>query len=267
MKRELTSSVGVGEPHFAFGWQAQALAFEGRANAAHEQFHLGVQSALQGKFTEIASRLKMEDAENHALIGQCTAARNEASAALNLSRTSDNLELASRAFALCDKATEALNLTGELTKRFPDATFSNRVSVPITAAIIAIRRGDGIRALALMDAVVPDERTTAADFWPAYLRGQAHLQLHNGQKAAAEFKAIANDRGREPLSLLFPLAHLGLARAAALTNDVDSARRSYEAFFALWRDADSVIEPVREAHVEYFRLTGSRRPVSHTSPK
>ena len=41
-----------------------------------------------------------------------------------------------------------------------------------------------------------------------------------------------------PTSPLYPLAHLGLARAAALSGDTASARKAYQDFFALWKDAD-----------------------------
>ena len=55
-------------------------------------------------------------------------------------------------------------------------------------------------------------------------------------------------------SPLFPLAHLGLARAAVLNGDAAKARQSYQDFFALWKDADPTIPILVEAHQEYDKL-------------
>jgi hypothetical protein len=48
------------------------------------------------------------------------------------------------------------------------------------------------------------------------VRGLANLKLGKGAEAAIEFQKILDHCGRPPLSVLYPLAHLGLARAAAL---------------------------------------------------
>jgi len=54
--------------------------------------------------------------------------------------------------------------------------------------------------------------------------------------------------------VLYPLAHLGLARAAMLQSDTPKARKSYEDFFAVWKDADSDLPILIEAKKEYDRL-------------
>jgi uncharacterized membrane-anchored protein len=58
-------------------------------------------------------------------------------------------------------------------------------------------------------------------------------------------------RGEAPTSPLYALAHLGAARAAALSGDRDKARASYEAFFAL-RSGESRLTD--ESRREYARL-------------
>src|SRR4029077_18655078 len=101
MGKELDSSVGVSETNSAFGWQAHALAFGGHINEAHEQFHRGVQLAVQGNFPEVAAQLRMEDAESHAAVGECGEVRREVTAGLELSRDNLTLERASRPLGLC----------------------------------------------------------------------------------------------------------------------------------------------------------------------
>jgi hypothetical protein len=53
---------------------------------------------------------------------------------------------------------------------------------------------------------------------------------------------------------LYPLAHLGLGRAAVATGNVDEARKAYADFLALWNGADSSVQPLKQARAEYARL-------------
>jgi hypothetical protein len=54
--------------------------------------------------------------------------------------------------------------------------------------------------------------------------------------------------------LIGALAHLGLARAYALSGDSIKSRTAYQNFFALWKDADPDIPIVKEAKAEYAKL-------------
>jgi len=51
-----------------------------------------------------------------------------------------------------------------------------------------------------------------------------------------------------------PLAHLGLARAAVLQGVTAKARKSYQDFLALWKDADADLPALIEAKKEYEKL-------------
>jgi hypothetical protein len=86
------------------------------------------------------------------------------------------------------------------------------------------------------------------------LRGQAYLKLRRGADAAAEFQKILDHRGQAPLSTLYPLAHVGLARAASISGDAPKARQAYQDFFALWKDADADLPALIEAKKEYEKL-------------
>jgi hypothetical protein len=89
---------------------------------------------------------------------------------------------------------------------------------------------------------------------PAYLRGEAYLMLHDGNRAAAEFQKFIDHRG---VVMNFPwgaLARLGLARAYALQGDTAKARTAYQDFLTLWKDADPDIPILREAKAEYAKL-------------
>jgi len=257
MAEHLARALETPEALAAFDWEALTLAFAGRLRSAHDQFRRAILRIPSGSFEEWAARFGLEDAESHAAVGQCVEVRTEAAAAVGSSRDNFTLERAARLLAVCGAAAEALSLSSELARRFPDATLVQRRAIPVTAAAIAIAQGDAARGLQLLEPVRPYDRAIAADFWPPYLRGQAHLQLKDGAEAAADFQSILDHRGENPDSVLYPLAYLGLARAAALAGDTAQARKAYEDFFAAWDDADQDLRPLQEARQEYARLPQS----------
>ena len=134
------------------------------------------------------------------------------------------------------------------------------MSLPVTAAAVAIGQGEPARGLALLEPVRRYDHTPSAGFWPAYLRGQAYLQLKDGRAAESEFQSIVTHRGEVPVSVLYPLAHVGLARAAMLNNETDKARKAYETFLALWSTADSDLQVLQNERLEYSRLRGTQHP-------
>ena len=87
-------------------------------------------------------------------------------------------------------------------------------------AALALRRGEAARAIERLDAVAPYDHAPSSEFWPPYLRGLAYLQLKDGPAAGVQFEGILSHRGEAPTSPLYPLAHLGAARAAVLTGDI-----------------------------------------------
>jgi tetratricopeptide (TPR) repeat protein len=253
MERELKASLGVGTTNAAYGWQANTAAFHGRVREAHEQYRRAIQLSMQGSFDEIAAQVAVDDAEMHAVVGQCHDAKSEVEAAMALSRDSATLEQASRALALCGAAAEAQALSSELAMRLPEATLTNHMSLPTTAAILALERGDAAHAIELLESVRPFDHAPTAKFWPRYVRGLAYLRLDNRQAAAAEFRSILATRGEVPTSMLYPLAHLGLARAIR-SMDEAGARRSYGDFLELWAKADADLQPLQTARLEHSRL-------------
>jgi hypothetical protein len=90
--------------------------------------------------------------------------------------------------------------------------------------------------------------------YPAYLRGQAYLSAGRGTEAAAEFQKIIEHPGVIVNFPLGALAHLGLARARALSGDVGAARTAYQDFFAVWKDADPDVPVLKQARSEYEKL-------------
>jgi ATP/maltotriose-dependent transcriptional regulator MalT len=90
--------------------------------------------------------------------------------------------------------------------------------------------------------------------YPVYVRGQAQLIAHDGAAAATEFQKFLDHRGITMNCPLGALAHLGMARAYALSGDTAKAKAAYNDFFALWKDADPDIPILQQAKAEYAKL-------------
>ena len=252
MAKHYEASISLRYTVAAFGGQGHSQAFGGHMQEAHDQFRRGVQISLQRDFKELAAQLGTEDAEAHAIVRQCGPVNAEVTEALALSRDNVTLERASRAFALCGSR-EAATLVRELGERFPEATLTMQMARPVTEALVALGERNPKRALELLE-ITRFDHAPNAEFFPSYARGQAHLQLKDGQAAAAEFQRILDHRGEVPATALYPLAHLGRARAAVLTNDTGVARREYESFFAEWNGAEPALPDLVAARQEYARL-------------
>jgi eukaryotic-like serine/threonine-protein kinase len=210
---------------WASTWEARTAGAAGRIQRAHELFEQGVEGALREGFAELAAQWKTEDAEFHAVADQCPQARNEIAAGLQLSRDNFTLERASRVLALCNLGDESAKLSDELRRRFSNATLTLRMQLPVTAAALAVRRGEFARAIELLTPVMPYDEAPAAEFWPPYLRGTAYLGLKNGRAAAVQFQNITARRGAAPTSPLYGLAQNGLARATAMSDQPERARQ------------------------------------------
>jgi tetratricopeptide (TPR) repeat protein len=94
----------------------------------------------------------------------------------------------------------------------------------------------------------------ASTLYPAYVRGQAYLQLGQASSAAGEFQKLLDHPGCVMNFSLGALARLGLGRAYALAGDKAKARAAYHNFLTLWKDADPDLPILKQAKAEYEKL-------------
>jgi serine/threonine protein kinase/predicted Zn-dependent protease len=233
-------------------WQAQTADFSGQLARANEFNDRAIELTRQSGVKEINAQLLLQRAVRNAVFGNCATVTETVNQALDLSRERANLVSAANALAACGQAAPAQANLDELTKRFPQDTLLSTISVPIARAQMELGRGNAAQAIQLLDAARKYE--VAGEFWPQYLRGQAYLKLGNAPQAAAEFKTIIDHRGWYPVSPLYPLAHVGFARAAALSGDNAKARKAFQDFFNLWKDADASIPILVAARAEYEKV-------------
>jgi serine/threonine protein kinase/Tfp pilus assembly protein PilF len=252
MNEQLDWVASSPQPEEALTWQAQTAEFSGQLMRANQFNDRAIGFARQSGVKEITAQVLLQQAVRDATFGDCAPVSGIVTSALALSREQANLVAAANALAACGQASAAQADILEVTKAFPQDTLLNTISIPIARAQLALSRGNPAQVIQLLDAAKKYE--VAGEFWPPYLRGQAYLKLGNAAQAAAEFKTIIDHRGWYPISPLYPLAKLGAARAAVLSEDKVKARMYYQDFFTLWNDADPKLPGLIEAKAEYEKL-------------
>ena len=239
--------------------QADTEGWHGRLKNAHELTGQAMDSAQHNDAKETAAGYQAEAALREVESGNREEARAEANAALKLAPNRDVRAMAALALARAGDTARAEKLTTELDKTFPLDTLVQRYWLPTIRAGIALERKEPNRAIELLKVASTIEFSSAtADLTivlcPVYLRGEAYLMLHDGNRATAEFQKFIDHRG---VVVNFPwgaLARLGLARAYAMQGDTAKAKTAYQDFLTLWKDADPDIPILKEAKAEYAKL-------------
>jgi serine/threonine protein kinase/Flp pilus assembly protein TadD len=249
MQRQNEWARGTMNEHLASDWQAQAEAFKGRWRQSQESARRAIDLAARAGMKELAARYATEQALRGAIFGACRQAKPDAARGLQFFRSRIALPRAALALALCGEADQAQPLVTELSARYPEDTLIHFIWLPVIRAAIELQHDNAAQAIEKLQAATRYE--AAAEFWPQFLRGQAYLKLGRGAEAAAEFQKILDHRGHAPLSPMYPLAHSGLARAAALTGDVTQRRQAYKDFLALWKEADSDLPVLTQTKLEF----------------
>jgi serine/threonine protein kinase/tetratricopeptide (TPR) repeat protein len=252
MKQQVEWANGKPDEYVAQGWQSETAAFSGQLRKAKEFSNRAFDSAERRDFKEVAAQIAVAAAARDALLGDCRLVKEQTAKALSLSHNQLTMVNTGNALATCGEFSQTQTITAELVRRFPKDTILNKVLLPLVQARIELQKGNPAQSIQLLETTRPYEGY--ALFQIAYLRGQSHLNQKRGTDAAAEFQKILDHRGWQPASPLYPLAHLGLARAAALSGDTTMARKAYQDFFALWKDADPDIPILQEARREFEKL-------------
>jgi predicted Zn-dependent protease len=233
-------------------WQADTAAFAGQWHRAQELSRRAVDLAAQSNAKAVAQEYASEEALRNVAFDQCQQTKTAATKALAIGRDRISLPRSGLGLALCGEAGQVQKLIDEMKERYPKDTFINGLWLPVIQAASVMKGGNPASAIQALQTAARYE--ARAEFWPQYLRAQAYLKLGRGAEAAAEFQKILDHRGQRPISVLYPLAHLGLARAAAMNGDAAKAHQAYQDFFALWKDADADLPALIEAKKEYEKF-------------
>jgi eukaryotic-like serine/threonine-protein kinase len=243
---------GRTDEYRAVYWLAQSSSFSGRWRESNEQLRRATEIASRAQAQEVVASYTAEQALRAAWLGQSAQSITLAQSALNVERNRNVLTRAALAFAVAGEVVKAQALIEELEQKHPKDTLVNQIWLPEIKAAIELHRNNAQGALELLETTRRYE--AAAAFSSQTLRILVYLKLGQGAQAAAEARQILEHRGQAPLSTLWPLAHLSLARASAMQGDTLQARKSYQDFFTIWKDADQEIPILIEAKREFEKL-------------
>ncbi|MEN3326476.1 MAG: eukaryotic-like serine/threonine-protein kinase [Acidobacteriota bacterium] len=250
-QEQIAWAKGRTDEYRAVYWLVQSSAFSGKLRESDEHLQRAIQLALRADAKEVVAGYTADQALRGAWLGQFAQSLTLAQSALNVERNRNVLTRVALAFALAGEVGKAQTLIEEIEQKHPKDTLVNQVWLPEIKAAIQLRKNNAQAALELLETTKRYE--AAAALSPQMLRSMVYLKLGQGAQVAAEARRILDHRGQGPLSTLWPLAHLALARASAMQGDTAQARHSYQDFFTLWKDADQDLPILIEAKREFER--------------
>ncbi|MGC1452556.1 MAG: protein kinase [Candidatus Sulfotelmatobacter sp.] len=251
----------LGLEDIALSFQSDTEAFSGHLAKARELSQRAMDSAQHAGEKETAAKRGLNAALREAEFGNRAQARSLTSDALGRSSARNARILAALILARIGDTDRAQKMADELRSQNPLNTKINFYWRPVILAAIQISRKNPGKAIEILHTTEPYELGVpgplpeiGALLYPAYLRGEADLMLHEGRAATAEFQKFPDNRSMVINSPLAPLARLELARAYVMQGHAAEAKAAYQDFLTLWKNADPDIPILKEAKAEYAKL-------------
>ena len=195
----------------------------------------------------------LEDAE----VGKDVEARRIESKATRTTLDRNSKIVVALALARSGGTEQAGKLADQVSAERPEDTLVQHYLVPTIRAAIKLRQHDPAAAIDLLRGTAKYDLAFTGLFdyvYPAYIRGLAYLEIGDGRSAAAQFQKLIDNPGFTVRHVIGPLAWLQLGRAQKMMGKEAAARRSYETFLDLWKNADPDIPIYQQAKAEYARL-------------
>ena len=247
--------------HFLLSAASDTETYYGRFSKARELSQRAEESARNFGDVEAAAAWRGQAALREAEVGNSDRSRQMATLSLTLSNPYDLKALAALTFAAAGDAAEAQKLADQVNQERPLDDLIQYYWLPMIRAGIQMNQNDSHKAVRELTVASRYElgspgikQEPFGNLYPVYVRGKAYLQAGQGQQAATEFQKILDHRGLVSNFIIGALAHLQLARAQAMMGDNAAARRSYQDFLTLWKDADPDIPVYKQAKAEYAKL-------------
>jgi len=242
---------------FVLEEESRAEGFYGRSRNAHRLAQRNVDSSIRAGFSSDAAGFESLEALSDAEIGNLRQSQALVTDAVRKSQDRIVLVLAAFTFARAGNTKRSQELMEKLNQLFPNDLTIQAFSLPATRAAIKLEENDPAAAIDILRPVTPYDLARSDSLcylYPAYLRGLAYLQLKQGGLAAAEFRKVLDHSGVGQGFVTGALSILQLARAQVIMHDEEAARKSYEDFLALWKNADPDLPIYKKAKAEYAVL-------------
>jgi tetratricopeptide (TPR) repeat protein len=241
--------------------EARVQAYHGRFRESHRLTQQAVDSSKKSGDILNTTFYQNNEALREAEAGRFTESLHLLSETRGRDDDRYDWPLATLVSARASELTEAQKRADALEQAYPYDTRILDYSLPTIRAAVKLRQGDPAAAIELLRPATKYEMAQGLGFdnlYPAYIRGLAYLQMKEGSLAAPEFQKLIDHPGLVGDFLTGAIAHLQLGRAQAMTADYAAARKSYEEFLTLWRDADPDLPVYKEAKAEYAALIKTR---------
>jgi eukaryotic-like serine/threonine-protein kinase len=240
-------------------YEADTAAYGGEFAKAREFTRGAVDAAQRAGNQQSAAADEADSAIREAMVGNTTLARQQAKSALALSNAKDVEAQSAFAASLPGDSAQATQLANDLGKHFPQDTIVQFNYLSTIRAAGELRDHDTDEAIKTLAVAAPYELGVSAlsagtCLYPVYVRGEVYLAAKQGSAAAVEFQKIIDHPGVVQNELIGALAYLGLGRAYLLSGDPAKARKAYQDFFALWKDADPDVPILKQAKAEFAKL-------------
>ncbi|HEY6659806.1 MAG TPA: protein kinase [Pyrinomonadaceae bacterium] len=254
MDREITWSKGKPEEADVNIALANTAAYFGKLKQSEDLVKRAVEMFKTQNRAENATKELLGLATNQLLMGKCQQAKENTKAGLALYRGRNSLAGAALIYAACYDASQAKAILNQLRTAYSTDSVISSMMMPVIQAEVERSRGNVAEAIRLLESIRSYDGGIATGLTNNYARGSLYLEQRMGNEAAREFQTIIDHPGIDYLSAAHVLAYLGLGRAAALSGDTAGARKAYQDFFALWKDADADLPVLVQARKEYEQL-------------
>ena len=241
MRRHADAVAGrEGEEDFLIGAQADTEACFGHFGRARALSRRAVESARHAGSLEMAAMWEAQAALREAEVGEAARAREGAVAALETFAGREVQGMAGLALARSGDVPRAMEIVASLEREYPTHTIVQSTWLPCIRAALAIGRQDWNAAVEALEISVSVELGMTTPFeggfmLAPYLRGLALLAGSRNRDAAREFGKIVERPGLIKNFVVFPLAHLGASKAAALDGSRAEAASLKATFDAMWK--------------------------------
>ena len=262
MQREVAAAQGKpGTEDWISDRQAFALAYTGHLQEARRWSKRASDLAQQAGHRERAALFEIRAALWEAFFGNAPMAKRAAKDALELAKNREDRYGAALALAMSGDVSQSQSLANDLERDFPEDTSIRFNYLPSVYASLALERGDPAKAIELLQVNVPYDLTRhAARHLPIsapsirFTFAASYIGFASGRRSRHEFQRIVDHRGIVIGDAFSVLAHLGMARAYAMQGDTIKARKKYQDFLTIWKDADFEIPILKKAEAESAKL-------------
>jgi tetratricopeptide (TPR) repeat protein len=228
--------------------RAEAASSIGREKEADGLFQQAWEAAQNANMTEDGDDILVDQATIQLSLGLGDAAQATLRRTRNLDTSDPDFAVVRAKLGDTNPAEHFLAAHGSAATA---GTQTVAMDLPRIRSALALLNGKPLDAVSALEPALPYD--LAAYAIPTQ-RAEAYLKGSQPEFAILEYNKILANPGIEALSALYPLAHLGMARAYALERNNTNSRAEYNKFFDLFKAADPDLPVVRQARIEYHHL-------------